>query len=839
MFLIWAARARFCFGAWLLTCALGLNAASLHPTAKVVGKPWTGATGVRETTAQIAKRAQQSAGRPSARRVFPFRRIPPAPPAPGGPALSVVVPSSSLSAGATVRPLLSQTLGVNFTGATLADASGYPPDSMGAAGPSQFVVAINGRLRSFNKNTGVADGVLNVDFDTFFNSVMTPPANNNFTSDPHIRYDRLSGRWFIVIIDVPGMQGTQTNRVLLAMSDSGTITGGTVWTFFQFPGDSANFADFPTLGIDANALYIGANIFSVSSGQFANTSAFVVRKSSLLAGGPIVVTPFTGLITGKGPFRRSGPFTPQGVDNYDPAATEGYFIGVDINSTTTLQLLRVTDPGGTPVLSAGVPITVSQFADPILVPHLGNTGGGSGQLDGGDRRLLCAHLRNGELWTAQNIGVNNTGSSTGTITRDAVRWYALTNIPTGHTPAVAQSGTVYQASTSNSTDQRSYWMGTIMVSGQGHVAMGFSTAGATNHIDAAVTGRLAGDPANTMDPPTRYTASGTAYNPPGDPGGTYGRRWGDYSYTCLDPSDDMTMWTIQEFCNAANSYAVQVVRMLAPAPAQPASCTPSNLSQGDANVLVTLTGTSTSGSGFFDPGTGFSNRLVAVVNGGGVTVNSVAFNNPTNLTLDLTVAADAASVPRTVTVTNPDGQSATSLSGLLTISGGAVSNHPPVLTPVADRTIHARMTLVVTNAATDPDSGDTLTFDLEPGAPGGATIGATNGVFVWTPTDGQVGTNLVTVRVMDNGVPPLSATNDFTVMVEPRPFQTVSITNDVLTLQWSAIAGVAYRAQYSTNLANGIWTDVIPDVLATGPVAGLTNVLSADESRFYRLIVVP
>ena len=67
-----------------------------------------------------------------------------------------------------------------------------------------------------------------------------------------------------------------------------------------------------------------------------------------------------------------------------------------------------------------------------------------------------------------------------------------------------------------------------------------------------------------MRTPVLYTSSTTAYNPPSDPGGAEGRRWGDYSYTSLDPSDDMSIWTIQEFCNSVNSYGLRVAKMLAP-----------------------------------------------------------------------------------------------------------------------------------------------------------------------------------------------------------------------------------------------------------------------------------
>jgi hypothetical protein len=791
-----------------------------------VGNLRNGESGVQETTTQIAARERLQSEKPRAHRIHPLRRLPAS--TAGQTMAAQNLTSPGIASDSIRSPLISQTLGVNFTGATLADASGFPPDSMGAVGRFQFIVAINGRIRSFNKTNGVADGVLNIGTDTFFNSVMTPPANNNFTSDPHIRYDRLSGRWFIVIIDVPGQLGQQINRVMIAVSDSGVITGSTVWTFFQFTGDGSNFADFPTLGIDANALYIGVNLFSTSSGSFVNTTAFVVRKSSVLASGPIVVTAFPNLISGHGPFNQSGPFTPQGIDNYDPAATEGYFIGVDISSLSKLQVRRVSNPGGTPSLSGNVTINVSQFSNPITVQYLGNTGGSNGELDGGDRRLLAAHFRNGQLWTAHNIGVDNTGSAAGTITRDAVRWYQLTGIPTGQTPSVVQFGNVFQASSANSTDQRSYWMGTIMVSGQGHAAMGFSIAGATNHINAATTGRLVSDSANTMSTPVLpYTASSTSYNPPGDPGSSNGRRWGDYSYTCLDPSDDMTMWTIQEFCNTTDSYAVQVVRLLAPLPALPANCTPSTVTQGIANVSVVINGSSANGTGFFDPGTNFQNHISASVNGGGVTINSVTYNTPTNLTILLTVATNAAIGTRTITVTNPDGQSATSASGILTIVG--TTNHSPILAAISNQTITAGMTLTITNAAGDPDSPpQVLTFSLGTGAATDASINATNGVFSWTPTQGQAGTNGFSVVVTDNGSPSLSATQSFavTVLASNNPPVLAAISNQTITagmtltitsaasdpdsppqmLTFSLGAGAATNA--SINATNGVfsWT---------------------------------
>src|SRR5437867_659594 len=539
-------------------------------------------------------------------------------------------------------------------------------------GPSRFVVAVNGRLRTFNKASGVADGVLDTTTDNFFASVMTP-VSPNFTTDPRIRYDRLSGRWFVLIIDVPGGNGTSPNRVLLAVSNAasaGVITAGTVWTYFFFehdtvnpPGDTGNFADFPTLGVDANALYVGANIFS-PTGTFVNCTGFVVRKSSVLGAGPIVVTAFRSLLDASS----NGPYTPQGVDNPDPAATVGYFIGVDGAFFGRLQLRRVTNPGAAPSLSGNLAVNVPATAYPILVPHLGSTGGANGQLDSLDDRLSNAIIRNGSLWTAHNIGVDNTGSATGTVTRNGVRWYQIGSL--GTTPALVQSGIVFTSSGTNSTSSRHYWIPSIMASGQGHVALGFSAAGSLERANAGTTGRLAGDAAGTTATPTLYTASATAYNPPSDAGGAQGRRWGDYSYTSPDPDDDMTLWTIQEFCNATNSYGVRVVKLLAPPPAAPSSASPATVPAGQPSTNVTITGTSTAGSGFFDPGAGFARRIGATVTGG-VTVNSATYTDPTHVVLNVsTVGASAGA--QDVTVVNPDGQSATG-AGMLVVQASTTT----------------------------------------------------------------------------------------------------------------------------------------------------------------------
>ena len=93
------------------------------------------------------------------------------------------------------------------------------------------------------------------------------------------------------------------------------------------------------------------------------------------------------------------------------------------------------------------------------------------------------------------------------------------------------------------------------------------------------------------------------------------------------------------------------------------------------------------------------------------------------------------------------------------------TNTRPVLGSIGDMAVNELTPLVVTNTATDSDvPTNRLTFSLD-SAPGGMTI-TTNGVVAWSPTEAQgPSTNTITIAVSDNGTPPLSTTNSFTVIV--------------------------------------------------------------------------
>ena len=280
-----------------------------------------------------------------------------------------------------------------------------------------------------------------------------------------------------------------------------------------------------------------------------------------------------------------------------------------------------------------------------------------------DDRLNWSHIRNGKLWTCHNtIGVNNVGSASRTLSRDAIRWYQI-DLANSAQPIVLQYGTLFNNTPSNDMNELNYFVGSIMTSGQGHTIIGSTVGGVNSYLNAVIAGHLVTDSPGLVESPIAYTNSTSAYNLSWDLPIYGSHRWGDYSTISIDPSDNMTMWSIQEFCNAPNSWGLQVAKIIAPPPASIIKISPTTVQAGSASTTITITGQSSNGSGFYDPGIGFAKRLQVAI-GGGARIIGVNYINPTTITATIDTSGATAGV-QSITITNPDGQQVTHLNSLL------------------------------------------------------------------------------------------------------------------------------------------------------------------------------
>ncbi|MGH7941166.1 MAG: beta-galactosidase GalA [Limisphaerales bacterium] len=185
----------------------------------------------------------------------------------------------------------------------------------------------------------------------------------------------------------------------------------------------------------------------------------------------------------------------------------------------------------------------------------------------------------------------------------------------------------------------------------------------------------------------------------------------------------------------------------------------------------------------------------------------------------------------------------TSLIGNLSASF-IPANTPPILNTATNWTVNVGQTAGFTAIATDTNYPPrTLIFNLQQ-APAGATltqINNTNAIFNWRPEASNANSeNLITLSVTDNGVPELSATRNFEVVVNPLTPPNLSmapLTGGRLTLKVTGESGPDYAAEVSTNLFG--WTTLLITNSPAMPWSLTITNQTMSLPQFYRIKVGP
>ena len=164
-------------------------------------------------------------------------------------------------------------------------------------------------------------------------------------------------------------------------------------------------------------------------------------------------------------------------------------------------------------------------------------------------------------------------------------------------------------------------------------------------------------------------------------------------------------------------------------------------------------------------------------------------------------------------------------------------NTAPALSTIGNQATIQGAPITFTAQATDVDLPlQRLRFSLDPGSPTGAAIDPLTGVFAWTPpANFPVGPTSVSVRVADDGSPPMSASQVVQMLVQRANHPPVPGTDSLGTVQDRPVSVAAAKLfrhasdpdgdPLSFNLsqsftANGGTVDLGPMTLTYTPPAG-------------------
>jgi len=407
------------------------------------------------------------------------------------------------------------TIDQNFTGATISNSGFIPPDTNGAVGTRTFVELINGNYSVFDKSSHT---VLQTSSLNQFWTNAGVQTGSSF--DPRVVYDRFSARWYAAAGD---NGGSLNSHILIAVSKTSDPTQG--WTGFAISPDSTkqHWADFPTLGINRNGVFVSANMFPLSNGSLTNT-ILALPKADLLAPTPTVAhaTLFENNNIG------NTGFAVQPAVNLNNGKLEVLLSGSNFHRSDIMGNIH------SPTLTTGPTIPVMNYPFPINAVQPG----GVLPLEANGNLVASTVIQKSALWGVQSV-LNNG--------HDALRWFQI-DVKTNK---VLQEGLIAKPGFD-------YIYGSIAVNKRGDVVIGFTGTSTSQFASAyavagtTVNGRTVfGDPLLLRQGVSSYELTfGTGRN-----------RWGDYSATTVDPSHPNSFWTVQEWASGINSWSTQITEL--------------------------------------------------------------------------------------------------------------------------------------------------------------------------------------------------------------------------------------------------------------------------------------
>jgi hypothetical protein len=460
------------------------------------------------------------------------------------------------SALSDASPLLAGTPTRNFEG--MRDTGWYPPDPVIAVGPNHVIQAVNS---SFQITTKDGAALSTKSFASWWSAVV--PGVSPF--DPKVLYDQHDDRWVLLTLAV----NTSNRESWYLVSTSQTSDPTEPWCSWALDADldgstpSNNWADFPGLGLDEEALYVTSNqfsfdqLFGLEIPQYSKLRVMGKAQFYDNSCSPITWSDFWDM-------RNPGGlpvFTLQPAHTFGTPGKEYLVNAWSPVLGTEVILWSVTNPVLAPTLSQEGALSVGFYSLPPDAEQLG----ASARIDTGTANLLNAVFRNGSLYTAQTVGCFLFG---------ACARYLVIDVDG---PSVSLNET-YGA------PGFYYFYPAIMPDPMGNIVTVFNRSSASEFVGIRYTARRTTDP--SFQASSTLKAGEASYVKLDD---ISRNRFGDYNGIALDPVDTSRVWIYSEFADSpANKWSTWVGEVDATSGETPGPCPASTLLSGAPGRLTAL-----------------------------------------------------------------------------------------------------------------------------------------------------------------------------------------------------------------------------------------------------------
>lgn len=400
----------------------------------------------------------------------------------------------------------------------LDDNTFFPPDVGGAVGPNHVMSMHNSQVRIQNKSGTV---LATTTLSNWWSSL-----GNIGPFDPHVVYDPYNNRW--IACAGAGVNGTRS-AVLIGVSLTSDPTGSWYLYGFYVDPNAVLFGDYPTLGYNKDKVAVQMNLFNGNTAT--GTTVFIFDKATMYAGGTLTGGSTVNQLNLSS---SSYGFVEYPAQTYDTNLSTFYFLGTwNDNNGAGKGLLAIYTLTGTVASPTFSVSTNFPSAAPWAFSTASDGGpqkGLSTKINTGDSRMGQVMYRNGYLWSAQTIAL-----PTNSPTRTSIQWWQIN--PTNG--AVVQNGLIDDAS-----GVKSYAFGSLAVNKFNDVVIGYSSFSTNQYASASYSFHAFTNQPGVMQTENIFQAGADSYWKSDSSGRN---RWGDYSASCVDPSNDIDFWTLQEY----------------------------------------------------------------------------------------------------------------------------------------------------------------------------------------------------------------------------------------------------------------------------------------------------